>query len=94
METPAVIELTYRALQLSIILLMPAMVVSVVTGLLIAFLEAITQIQDQSIGTSVKIIAVLVTLMVTASWTGSNMLQFGQMLFNLIGTIRVAAPGS
>jgi len=88
METPAVIELTYRALQLVIVLLLPPIGVSVAVGLLIAFLEAITQIQDQSIGTSVKIIAVLLTLMLTAHWMGASTVQFGRMLMDLIVTVR------
>ena len=88
MDPHTVIDLTYRALQLVILLLLPPLAVSVVVGLLIAFLEAITQIQDQSIGTSVKIIAVLLTLMLTANWMGASTLQFGQMLMNLIVTVR------
>ena len=88
METPAVIELTYRALQLVIVLLLPPIGVSVAVGLLVAFLEAITQIQDQSIGTSVKIIAVLLTLMLTAHWMGASTVQFGRMLMDLIVTVR------
>lgn len=91
MEAQAVIELTYRALQLVIMLLLPPLGVSVVVGLLIAFLEAITQIQDQSIGTSVKIVAVLLTLMLTAHWMGASTLQFGHMLMDLIVTVRTPA---
>jgi type III secretion protein S len=90
-EAQTVIELTYRALQLVIVLLLPPLGVSVVVGLLIAFAEAITQIQDQSIGTAVKIIAVLITLMLTAHWMGASTLEFGRMLMDLIVTVRAPA---
>lgn len=89
MEASSIIDLTYRALQLVIMLLLPPIGVSVVVGLLIAFVEAITQIQDQSIGTSVKVIAVLLTLMLSAHWMGASTLQFGRMLMDLIVTVRV-----
>lgn len=91
MDAQVVIELTYRALQLVIVLLLPPLGVSIVVGLLVAFLEAITQIQDQSIGNAVKIIAVLITLMLTAHWMGASTLQFANSLMDLIVTVRTPA---
>jgi len=88
MGAATVLDLTYRALQLTLTLVMPAIVVSVLTGIIIAFLEAITQIQDQSIGTCVKLITVMLTIMVTAHWMGAALLDFAQMLFAMIGTVR------
>jgi type III secretion protein S len=88
MTSATVLELTYRALQLTLMLILPVTVVSVLTGLIVAFLEAITQIQDQSIGTSVKLIAVLLTLVVTVHWMGSATLEFARMLFGLVATVR------
>jgi type III secretion protein S len=88
MSSSTVLELTYRALQVTLMLILPLIVVSILTGLIVAFLEAITQIQDQSIGTCVKLVTVLLTLMVTAHWMGAGTLDFAQMLFGLISTIR------
>jgi type III secretion protein S len=88
MSASTVLELTYHALQLTLVLILPVTVVSVLTGLVIAFLEAITQIQDQSIGTSVKLIVVMLTLMATAHWMGGATLEFARMLFGLIATVR------
>lgn len=88
MSSSTVLDLTYRALQLTLMLILPVIAVSVITGLLVAFLEAITQIQDQSIGTAVKVVAVLLTLMVVAHWMGAGTLEFARMLFGLIATVR------
>lgn len=93
MDAAVVLDLTYRALWLTLMLVSPVIVVSLVVGLGVAFLEAITQIQDQSIGTSVKIIAIMLTMIFTAHWIGSSTMEFARSLFDLVATLRANARG-
>ncbi|MNN33487.1 flagellar biosynthesis protein FliQ [compost metagenome] len=47
-------------------------------ALVVAVLQAVTQIQDQSIGTSTRLIAVLVSLVLLGGWLGGEVLRFAQ----------------
>jgi type III secretion protein S len=46
--------------------------------------QAVTQIQDQTIGTAAKFVVVTVTLFLTAGWIGTELYNFGDMLFKHI----------
>lgn len=89
MNTAAVIDITLRALQLTLLVIAPVIAVSIVVGFLVAFLQAITQIQDQSIGMAVRVVAIFLTLLGISSWMGVSVFNFAQMLFNMIPNIGV-----
>jgi type III secretion protein S len=87
MDTGVIVDLSMQALKIVFILTLPTVIVSATVGLLVAFLEAITQIQEQSIGMTIKIIAVLITVMLTAHWMGDMALNFAERLFALIPSV-------
>jgi type III secretion HrpO family protein len=63
-------------------------VVATVIGILVSLLQALTQIQEQTLGFAVKLIAISLTIMFSASWMGAQMLLYTQdifMRFPLIG---------
>jgi len=41
----------------------------------------VTQVQDQSIGQSVRLIAVMVAIIVTAGWLGRDVMRFAERAF-------------
>ena len=47
--------------------------VATVIGLIVSLLQALTQIQEQTLGFAVKLIAISLTLLVCASWMGSTL---------------------
>ena len=62
--------------------------VATVIGILVSLLQALTQIQEQTLGFAVKLIAISLTLLVCASWMGAQMLLYTQdilLRFPLIG---------
>ena len=71
-------------LQLSLI---PIMVATVV-GLLVSLLQALTQIQEQTLGFAVKLIAISLTLLACASWLGSSLLLYTQDIFTHFPLLR------
>lgn len=87
METAKILDLSVQALQVVFILSLPTVIVSAVVGLIVAFLEAVTQIQEQSIGMGAKILAVLVTIMLSAHWAGGVEYNFADRLFGMIPAI-------
>jgi type III secretion protein S len=83
--TPAsVIDLSYQALMLVLMLSMPAVAVSAVVGVVVGLLQAVTQIQDQSIAYAAKLIAVTVATVLSARWMGGELYQFGENLLHML----------
>jgi type III secretion protein S len=78
MNYEGVVRLTSEAMLLCLLLSLPAVLVAAIVGLLIAFVQAITSIQDQSIGQSAKLIAVALTAVVAAPWAAGAILRFAQ----------------
>ncbi len=56
-------------------------IVATVIGVLVSLLQALTQIQEQTLGFAVKLIAISVTLLACASWLGSSLLLYTQDIF-------------
>ena len=71
-----VIQITNEAVLLTILISLPAVVVSLIVGLAVAIFSATTQIQEQTLSFVPKIIAVFGVLAATAVWMGSIMVQF------------------
>jgi len=56
-------------------------VVATVIGIIVSLLQALTQIQEQTLGFAVKLIAISVTLLAASSWMGGQMLLYTQDIF-------------
>ena len=56
-------------------------IVATVIGILVSLLQALTQIQEQTLGFAVKLIAISVTLLAASSWMGGQMLLYTQDIF-------------
>jgi len=77
-----------QALMLILMLSLPVVVVVGLTGLAIAFLQAITQVQDQTIAFGIKIIAATVVIALMSGWLGGELLTFADSLYGYIAHIR------
>ncbi|MBO4513816.1 MAG: type III secretion system export apparatus subunit SctS [Victivallales bacterium] len=56
-------------------------IVATVVGIIVSLLQALTQIQEQTLGFAVKLITISITLMVASSWMGSQLLLYTQDIF-------------
>ena len=56
-------------------------VVATVIGLLVSLLQALTQIQEQTLGFAVKLIAISIAIMAAASWMGGEIMLYTQDIF-------------
>lgn len=63
-------------------------VVATVIGIIVSLLQALTQIQEQTLGFAVKLIAISLTIMFSASWMGAQMLLYTQDIFTHFPLIR------
>ena len=75
------VALTNDALWLVLILSAPPIIVASVAGLLVAIVQAATQIQEQTLQYTVKFFAIVITLFVTASLLASSLYRFSDRVF-------------
>lgn len=81
MDTATILDHTYRALTLVLLLSAPSVLAAAVTGLLVSVFQAVTQIQDQSVGLAAKFVVVTVVVILTANWVGGELFNFADQLF-------------
>ncbi len=76
------IELAGEALWLILMLSLPPLLASLVVGLFVSLLQALTQVQEQTLTFVPKIIATIVTLILFAGWIFENLQVFTRKVFD------------
>lgn len=84
MSLTDVTELTRAAVMLTIMISAPVVGVAVAVGLLISVLQAVTQIQDQTVNTVPKIVLMLLTLLLIAPWALTQLVEYSTDVFEKI----------
>jgi type III secretion HrpO family protein len=74
--------LSYQALILILVLSGPPILVSMVLGLIVAVFQAATQIQEQTLSFTVKLFAVIFTIITLGGWLGAEVMQYTSTIFN------------
>lgn len=82
METNDIVGYLVQALYLTLILSMPTIIVASVVGVLFSLFQALTQIQEQTLSFAVKLIAVGLTLFLTAGWVGGELMNYSVSIFD------------
>jgi len=78
------VELSRAAVLLTLMIGAPVLAIAVVVGLLISILQAVTQVQDQTISFVPKIVAMLVTLAYILPWVINRMIAYSTDLIHNI----------
>ena len=81
MSEAQLLDYAQTTLILVLKLSMIPIVVATVIGLLVSLLQALTQIQEQTLGFAVKLIAISLTILACASWMGGQLLLYTQTIF-------------
>jgi len=76
-----VIQLAYQGLLLILILSAPPILISMFFGILVAIFQAATQIQEQTLSFTVKLVAVCLTLLFMGGWLGAQIMSFASNIF-------------
>ncbi len=79
MET--VLELTKQALMLTLILSGPPIAAAALVGLVVAFLQAATQLQEQTFAYAIKFVVIVLTLFVTGALIGGTLYTYADKIF-------------
>lgn len=81
MNETTIIDYTAQAMLLVLLISLPPIVLATITGIGISLLQAVTQVQEQTLSFAVKLIVVSVTLLITASWMVNQLLEYGNYVF-------------
>ncbi|MFG1425790.1 flagellar biosynthesis protein FliQ [Roseixanthobacter glucoisosaccharinicivorans] len=80
------LDVVHAAIWTIIVAAGPAVAAAMLVGIVIALLQALTQIQEVTLTFIPKIIAVLVVAALTASFMGSQILAFTEGIYGRIAT--------
>ena len=76
--------LAYQAMILILLLSGPPILISMVLGLFVAIFQAATQIQEQTLSFTVKLVAVMLSIILLGPWLGAEILQYANTIFTSI----------
>lgn len=77
-----VINLTQEALWMIVVLAGPPVLVAALVGILIAFFQAATQLQEQTFQYAAKFFAIMLTIFLMASLMGGTLYRFSDRIFS------------
>mgnify|MGYP003589141734 CR=1 FL=1 len=84
MTPESVMTLGSQAMQVTLLLGAPLLLVALVVGLVISIFQAATQINEATLSFIPKLLAVFVTLVVAGPWMLEQMLDYMRQLFGSI----------
>ncbi|SDU97035.1 type III secretion system export apparatus subunit SctS [Pseudomonas mucidolens] len=76
------LSLMNQALMTVLLLSAPALAVAIVVGLGVGLLQALTQIQDQTLPQAVKLVAVLLTIVFVGPLLASQVIELGNQVLD------------
>ena len=79
------LEITQHAstfLMLVLMLSLPPLAVATVVGFVVGLLQAVTQIQDQSLPQTMKLVGILLTIGVAGPWLAGSLVHATRDIFN------------
>ena len=76
-----IVQITQQALWLVLLMAAPPVLVAAVFGMLVAFVQAATQLQEQTFQFAVKFFAIILTIFVTSSLMGGTLYQYTDRIF-------------
>ncbi len=76
-----VVQLAYQGLLLILVLSAPPILISMFFGIVVAIFQAATQIQEQTLSFTVKLVAVTLTLMFMGGWLGAQIMNLATTVF-------------
>lgn len=71
-----------ESMMLTMILSMPPIIVASVIGIVVSLIQALTQVQEQTLSFAIKLVAVAITIVAMSGLLGAQMLNYTLKLFN------------
>lgn len=83
--TGALVDTVVEALWLVLVLSAPPVIAAALVGLLVAILQAATQLQEQTLQYALKFFVVVIALFVTGGLVATSLVGFSTGIFDRIG---------
>ena len=87
MEQSEVITVLQDAITTILTVAGPMLIVAMVVGLLVSIFQATTQINEQTLAFVPKIVAILLTLLLTAGFLITHLTEFTERMYGYVGTM-------
>ena len=87
MTPEMIMTLGHRALEVTLMLAAPLLLVALITGLIVGAFQAATQINEQTLSFIPKLAALSLTLMVAGPWMLKVIISYIHELFDSIPTL-------
>lgn len=84
MDSQIAVDLGREALMTAVIIGAPILLVGIVVALVVGLLQALTQIQDQTLSFVPKIVAMIAALAVCLPWLVQRMVEYSESLITNI----------
>jgi type III secretion protein S len=82
--SPETLNFFQQGLWLAIVLSAPPLIVATLFGVIVSLIQAVTQIQDQTLPYVVKLLSVSLTVAAVGRWFGSELIQLFGLAFTMI----------
>jgi flagellar biosynthetic protein FliQ len=87
MTPETILSIGSRALEVTLLLAAPLLLVALLTGLVVGAFQAATQINESTLSFIPKLLAVAATLVITGPWMLKVLLSYTRELFESIPTL-------
>ena len=88
MSEAEIINHASEAMLLVLILSLPPILVAATVGIFVSLIQALTQVQEQTISFVFKLVAIIVVLLATTSWLGAELFSYARVSFEKIEKLR------
>jgi len=82
MTPDSIMELAKSSIYVTLLVLAPVLGVALIVGLIVSIFQTVTQIQEQTLAFTPKIIAVFVSLLIFGPWMLTHLVDFTENIFS------------
>ena len=80
----AIVDLSSKAMTIVLLLSLPSILLATFVGLGVSLLQALTQVQEQTLSFAVRLVCITCVLVLSAHWMGIEMVRYLESIFMLI----------
>ncbi len=75
------VEILRHSLILTLLIAAPVLIVGLLVGLVASLLQAVTQLQEQTLSLIPKIVAMLICAVLLLPWMGQQLVEYAKLMF-------------
>jgi type III secretion HrpO family protein len=76
-----IIDIASKVMMLVLILSLPSILLATIVGLGVSLLQALTQVQEQTLSFAVRLICITLVLLFSAHWIGNELIKYIDSIF-------------